>query len=620
MFSWNVHLTIFKVVLSWIGVCTALYGFITVIPIFRHDSPCYSPLTPLAKPVVAMIPSVLILLYYICFYPFLLCLYCCRSPLVMSGDLIAWFYKVLGTIHLTPEKAALNSSSEVDTRALMWTLDSLDEDHELEYFFSVLPGFHNSKVLKQPLHSLDSQQWSRLSEAVIRLLDRTFSSNSLPDQAKHHRADICVNAMKLVDPPNPKAFPDIVRRLASEDRYGPLQSCKIVDFVRRWGSGKCELSPLDQTIFSIVVARVQQRDDSWFTLASDQLGIPEPTLRSHAKHGDNLSFAILIYVTRKQFKHFGNRLWPQNTILGILSAASKFNMQDMSPDLRREFCVLWNHIVRKAQNDKNRKISKRILKPIRHVYIGLHQGTNSAPTDFSASTREDHDILDDPDSYPLCDVADHGHDESYVAAPHSHDDPSLSPASLDIPAAPSFPLPALSHVDEGVTTVPLHDNSHITRQTTQSFHVPVTSPDPASTSAMRDPTLKEQKSKTQKRVIVTPAPQLAPEASATSYSPSVPQSLLAPSSASALDNTLHTSASLFFLLLQHHLISVTTHRTPLADRAMHTNTPTTLDPQAPPSSATDPEGPEGAFSTHPVREPNVGRTGGRRQSSFTSPV
>ncbi|KAF8257261.1 hypothetical protein EI94DRAFT_1525101, partial [Lactarius quietus] len=39
VFLWNVNLTIFKLVLSWVGVCTALYGCITLMPIFRNDSP-----------------------------------------------------------------------------------------------------------------------------------------------------------------------------------------------------------------------------------------------------------------------------------------------------------------------------------------------------------------------------------------------------------------------------------------------------------------------------------------------------------------------------------------------------------------------------------------------------
>ncbi|KAN0140596.1 hypothetical protein V8E53_001805, partial [Lactarius tabidus] len=45
VFLCNVNFTIFKLVLSWVGVCTALYGCITVMPIFRHDSPYYTPLS-----------------------------------------------------------------------------------------------------------------------------------------------------------------------------------------------------------------------------------------------------------------------------------------------------------------------------------------------------------------------------------------------------------------------------------------------------------------------------------------------------------------------------------------------------------------------------------------------
>ncbi|KAF8262403.1 hypothetical protein EI94DRAFT_711458 [Lactarius quietus] len=47
---WNVDLTIFKFVRSWVGVLSALYGCTTLIPFFRRDSdsPYYALLTPLA--------------------------------------------------------------------------------------------------------------------------------------------------------------------------------------------------------------------------------------------------------------------------------------------------------------------------------------------------------------------------------------------------------------------------------------------------------------------------------------------------------------------------------------------------------------------------------------------
>ncbi|KAH9011956.1 hypothetical protein EDB83DRAFT_348005 [Lactarius deliciosus] len=53
VFLWNVNLTIFKLVVSWIGICAALYGCITFVPIFRHDCPYHTPLSLPAWHIVA---------------------------------------------------------------------------------------------------------------------------------------------------------------------------------------------------------------------------------------------------------------------------------------------------------------------------------------------------------------------------------------------------------------------------------------------------------------------------------------------------------------------------------------------------------------------------------------
>jgi hypothetical protein len=488
VFLWNVNLTIFKLVLSWICVCTAFYGCITFVPIFLRDSPYYSPLTPLARPVVVVILFVFAVLYFF----FYLLIGCCavsfnrRGSIRIFSHLTGWLFQDQDKFP-TPEEAALKSSSETDTRALMWTFDSLDEDHELERFFSDLPGFHNSKVLKQPLHSLYDHQKLGLLEAAIRLLDRTYSSNLLSDQLKRQRADICAGAIDLVDTPD--SFLKILYRLASEDGYGPLQSTKTLHFVRRQGDRKRKYSTPVRAIFSIVVARVQQHDDSWFILASDELGMQETVLREHAARGDNLSFAILIYVTRQQFSHIGIAYWPDYAIMNILEAASKFNVEDTSPELQHEFCALWNQAVRKAQNDGNWEIAKRILKPIRHVYIRLHRDTNSAPTLFSASMSDANDILDEPDSYPVCVVTGHVHGNSAsttIPRAVQHDNAATSPASRANSIAPSLPLPSPSHIDESLRSVPPFDNSHPTHQSIESLRIPITSPDQAIAGAIQD--------------------------------------------------------------------------------------------------------------------------------------
>ncbi|KAI0284417.1 hypothetical protein BC826DRAFT_158226 [Russula brevipes] len=45
IFLFNINHSVFKVVISWVGVCAGLYIFMTFMPIFRHDSPYYAPLS-----------------------------------------------------------------------------------------------------------------------------------------------------------------------------------------------------------------------------------------------------------------------------------------------------------------------------------------------------------------------------------------------------------------------------------------------------------------------------------------------------------------------------------------------------------------------------------------------
>ncbi|KAH8987045.1 hypothetical protein EDB92DRAFT_1877586 [Lactarius akahatsu] len=97
-----------------------------------------------------------------------------------------------------------------------------------------------------------------------------------------------------------------------------------------------------------------------------------------------------------------------------------------------------------------------ILEPIRNIYVSLHQDTNSAPTRFSASTRN----WGNPPWYPVCNIA----------GPLR-----WFPASLANPDAPSP-----SYIVENLTDVPPFDDFRPAHQTTiKSLRIPVTSPEPA---------------------------------------------------------------------------------------------------------------------------------------------
>ena len=48
IFLFNVDVEVFTCVVSWVGLFIIVYGWITLLPLIRHDSPYY---TPLSRPV-----------------------------------------------------------------------------------------------------------------------------------------------------------------------------------------------------------------------------------------------------------------------------------------------------------------------------------------------------------------------------------------------------------------------------------------------------------------------------------------------------------------------------------------------------------------------------------------
>ncbi|KAF8256828.1 hypothetical protein EI94DRAFT_178304 [Lactarius quietus] len=278
VFLWNVNLTIFNLVLSWVGLCAALYGCITLVPLFRHDSPYHTPLSFPIWYIVTGIPIVKFrVLRWLSTFPRL------RYAAYDRFRHLERTYRKLLTqgLQKMAEETALNLPPAIDTRAFLWTFDSLDEDHELERFFAGLPGFRSSRMVKDPLPDLTSDQGGKLLNTWIGLSDRTFSSDLLPEWVKSRRTVICTKSF------NPTDFPiwQVLGRIVSEDQYGPVQSAEIAPLVRGWGNGGDEeTTTVMQALVSSVVARAQRRDDLWFAMASNEMGISESVLRNHATH------------------------------------------------------------------------------------------------------------------------------------------------------------------------------------------------------------------------------------------------------------------------------------------------------------------------------------------------
>ena len=490
VFLWNVNLTIFKLVLSWIGLCMALYGCITFIPIFRYDSPYC---TPLSLPAWHFITGIPFLTYRA--LEWIACS-CCFSyeAYIRFQQLAGDCRKLLAQgMQKTAEECALSSPPEIDTRAFMWTFDCLDEDHELERFFAGLPGFRGSKMVNDPLLDLTWEQQDRLLDALIGLSDRTSSSNLLSEQVKIRRTAICGKAIDPLDVPQVQR---VLHRIMFGGQLWPPQSAAIAHLVKGWddGNGQYTTTIIRAIVLSAVV--MAQRDDLWFAVSADAMGVPESVLRNHATHGDSLSLAILIHVIHQQFRLAWAQHWPFSSFLMVLEAASQFNVLDTSPDLQHEFCTLWNQV--RAHG------LAPILKPIRNIYLTLHLHTDCAPTQFSASTDDADSVLLQSSVYPFCNIPGHHphsapqiHDISTsMAIPHA----VLQDLAAPVPSflAPSAPSPSSFlttpvHVDENAEDVPLLANllvpapsSRSNLTVTENLRDSATSPDPVVAVATGD--------------------------------------------------------------------------------------------------------------------------------------
>ena len=414
VFLCNVNLTCFKLVLSWAGLCAALYGCITCMPIFRHDSPYY---TPLSLPTWHIITGTLFFIYrFLRWFNFSFRRY---SAYFRFRDLEKSYRKLLARgMQKTAEETAMNTSPEIDTRTFMWTFDCLDEDHELESFFSGLPGFRSSKVVKDPVSSLTEEEMWKLYGALHGLLDRTFSSDLVPASVKDRRAMIGVKAIDREHTPNASLLHAI---LFKYQHSGPVVTA-ITKMLKECGNNFGEDTVFfAQVAISSIFATRQLYDDSWYIFASYELGLPEASLRDYAAQGNSLSLVILIHIVRQQFRHFRKRYREQRVDFSwVLSEASKFDAKDTSSELQHEFCALWNQIVNEAQGSNDTEMAEYILGPIRNVFITLHQDTDSTLARFlaPASAYDYGLILQDPSSYPLCKVSFHRSDST----PHIHDD------------------------------------------------------------------------------------------------------------------------------------------------------------------------------------------------------
>ncbi|KAI0246551.1 hypothetical protein BJV78DRAFT_1253830 [Lactifluus subvellereus] len=163
---------------------------------------------------------------------------------------------------------------------------------------------------------------------------------------------------------------------------------------------------------SVILTTVQEHDDLWFELAIGHLNVSRADLQNYIAHGDSVLLANCIHTIRFMVSDYTMHGWARHASLRskTLESVSKFEVRQTLPGLQHAFCLVWNEVVLLAKNARSRDTHFMwvlILRHIRNIYIELHQGTNAAPTAFSASTCTEDGILGDAWSYPFCNIGSH---------------------------------------------------------------------------------------------------------------------------------------------------------------------------------------------------------------------
>ena len=100
------------------------------------------------------------------------------------------------------EAIALTQPTEMDSRALSWAVDALDEDHELEQFVAAIPGYYRSTTVRPPREVLKhlTHHEGLDSPLEARILDLLSPRGTAPDappasNIERKRRMVCLKAL-----------------------------------------------------------------------------------------------------------------------------------------------------------------------------------------------------------------------------------------------------------------------------------------------------------------------------------------------------------------------------------------------------------------------------------------
>ena len=414
---------VFGNVVWWVVLSMMAYLTITLLPIFRPNSPYYA---PLSSPIWYLYIAMRYMTFRVLSSPAV------RRVHVDTADRFhrlkeTYYNQFLEDIGKTAEEIAWKQASDIDIRVLESTFDALGEVGAQEDFFAAIPGFFESELVDGLKDHITGEFRVKFREALNRFLERTLSLSSVSETVRSRRLVISLNAARAA-----LGFDDVLQILWDilNGRWPDLtQSVEMIQSLRHWSVKNDDFSPYIQRIVAQAIVDVRERGESWISLVKDELGLPDPVIRRFIAHGDTALLSILIHITRRTIR---TGSWTPRVLLSL----SGFNIHNTLPGLQHAFCTLWNDILLEARAQGVDSIAVEILRELRHVYIDLHRGTDASPTAFTGATYDFDPVLDNPRSYRFCNIASHRQD------------------TIHTPISGSFVIPSPTQDDQSPDALP----------------------------------------------------------------------------------------------------------------------------------------------------------------------
>ena len=376
-----IHHTVAYVIFSAVVVCFLLYAAITVMPVISHDSPYTSPFSAPAwyisrKITLAVFDTVNHVTDFLRKFRFpVKRRRGMTMPSLYKEDLLHadLSYRKLLSLDMTEAAhvAAARANSQLDARALGWTLDQLDEEGELVKFAAGIPGFFCSTKVGEASSILENAPtFSTLHRDLCRHILFLFifaskpvrvrlrGSKPLPESVREQRMAICLEALYYL----PHAIEKILTHVKSvfNNRRIMLAFFPFLKSVRSWliaerlsnNSGVNPAVRIGAQCMATVVASQPPPDMQVRPILMRQLGISEAhVLDRYLEPFDSLLLknlnnflrnTALPVIRDKQIQHH------IRIVLTTVFLAKRLKFEHAAQELREEFESLHTRILQLA--------------------------------------------------------------------------------------------------------------------------------------------------------------------------------------------------------------------------------------------------------------------------------